>query len=155
MADIFMSCAQNYLLIDSKMVPLSSISNYWDGFFFLPAATNRLTILSSLKGKLNAINYIYDERDGLAPGSFPFLHKPSGTPSKPWVLSLVPSHHPFPFLIASGDFHILFSLLLLTDSSCALQISPHDRMVIFAWWTSDSGVWWFGQTYCEIKLIFL
>lgn len=27
----------------------------------------------------------YDKRDGLAPGSFPFLHKPSGTHSKPSV----------------------------------------------------------------------
>lgn len=58
MADIFMSCAKIYLLIYSKMVSLNSISKYRDSLFFLNAATKKLAILSSLKGKLNATTYI-------------------------------------------------------------------------------------------------
>lgn len=71
---------------------------------------------------------IYDKRDGLALGSFPFLHKPSGSPSKPWVLSLVPSH-------ATSSLPLPYSFRRLPRP--ALPSAPHRLLLcptdIAAW----------------------
>lgn len=114
--------------------------NYWGGFFFLNAVISKLTIPSSLKGKLNDTTYMYRYMMKEMVWHLALFH----SSTKLLVLLLNPGwahllppmpHHAFLSLVASGDFHVPLFHLLLIDSSCALQI-------IFAWWASDSDVWW-------------
>lgn len=76
---------------------------------------------------------IDNKRDSLAPVSFPFLHKSSGILSEPWVLSVIPSHATFPFIIAPSDFSVLLFLQLLIFWFHALWVPLDATRETFAW----------------------
>lgn len=141
---------QKTLLTYCKVLLISSLSNYWSSFFFLNTASNKFAILSSLKGKGNAT--AYRQQKMVWHLTLPFLHKASGILSN--RCSIVPSHATFPFIIASSDFHVLLFLQLLQT-----PFTPYGYHWMPQWkylhgGIRYSGVWWFGQTSREIKLIF-
>lgn len=53
---------QKILLTYCKVVLIISISNYWNGFFFLNTTSNKLAIPSNLKGKGKATAYRQQKR---------------------------------------------------------------------------------------------